>query len=164
MLGFILGKRKRTMKRGEMLGKAIVYATNKHAGQFDKGGLPYILHPFKVMHYLKTDDEEMQVIAILHDVIEDTDATWEELREFVTERVILGIDALTKRPGESYEDYKKRVMSNWDSMMVKRADLRTNSDIRRIKNREITDKDVQRVIKYHKFYLEIEEALANWQG
>jgi (p)ppGpp synthase/HD superfamily hydrolase len=61
------------MKKGELLGKVLVLATNAHAGQFDRGGKPYILHPLKVMHYLKTDDEELQCIALLHDVIEDTD-------------------------------------------------------------------------------------------
>ena len=44
------------MKKGELLGKVLVLATNAHAGQFDRGGKPYILHPLKVMHYLKTDD------------------------------------------------------------------------------------------------------------
>jgi (p)ppGpp synthase/HD superfamily hydrolase len=59
------------MKRGEMLGKMLLIATNAHAGQFDRGGAPYILHPLKVMHYLKSEDEELQCIALGHDVVEN---------------------------------------------------------------------------------------------
>jgi (p)ppGpp synthase/HD superfamily hydrolase len=95
------------MKRGEMLAKMIHIATNAHDGQFDKGGVPYILHPLKVMHYLKTDDEELQCIALGHDVIEDTDVTYADLRDAgISERVIAGIAALTKLPGETLAEYK----------------------------------------------------------
>ena len=77
------------MKKGELLGKVLVLATNAHAGQFDRGGKPYILHPLKVMHYLKTDDEELQCIALLHDVIEDTSTSWKDLEAIgCTSRVI----------------------------------------------------------------------------
>ena len=54
----------------KLLSEAIKLATNFHDGQFDKAGVPYILHCIKVMHYLKTDDEELQCIAILHDILE----------------------------------------------------------------------------------------------
>lgn len=146
------------MKRGEMLGKMLLIATNAHANQFDKGGAPYILHPLKVMHYLKTDDEELQCIALGHDVIEDTDVTYKELREAnISERVIAGIDALTKRPGETYEDYKERVFSNRDAMKVKLCDLRHNTDIRRLKG--VREKDLDRMAKYQRFYLEIQAKL-----
>ena len=132
----------------------IVLATNAHAGQYDKGGNPYILHPFKVMHYLKSDDEELQCIALGHDIIEDTDVTYLQLVEGgFTERVIQGIRDLTKLPGETYNEYKLRVMSNEDAMKVKMADLRHNTDIRRLKG--VTEKDLVRIEKYHRFYLEI---------
>lgn len=146
------------MKKGEMLATMLVLATNKHAGQFDKGGNPYILHPLKVMHYLKSDDEELQCIALGHDIVEDTDTTYEELNEAgFSERVIVGIAALTKLPGQTLEQYKERIFSNKDAMLVKMADLRHNSDIRRLKG--VTDKDVARVAKYMKFYSEIKERL-----
>jgi (p)ppGpp synthase/HD superfamily hydrolase len=58
--------------KGEQLSRMLVLATNRHDGQFDKGGNPYILHPLKVMHYLKTDDEELMCIALGHDLVEDT--------------------------------------------------------------------------------------------
>ena len=146
------------MKRGEMLAKMLLIATNAHAGQFDKGGTPYILHPLKVMHYLKTDDEELQCIALGHDVIEDTDVTYKDLREAgISERVIAGIDALTKRLGETYEDYKERVYANRDAMKVKLCDLRHNTDIRRLKG--VREKDLERMAKYQRFYLEIQTKL-----
>lgn len=146
------------MKRGEMLGKMLVLATNAHAGQYDKGGRPYILHPLKVMHYLKSDDEELQCIALGHDVIEDTDVTYKDLHDLeITERVIQGIRALTKVPGETYDEYKERVFANPDAMRVKLSDLRHNTDIRRLKG--VSVKDLARLEKYNRFYLEILERL-----
>ena len=146
------------MRKGEMLGKMIVIATNAHAGQFDKGGAPYILHPLRVMSFLKTDDEELQCIAVGHDVIEDTKTTYKDLREAgISERVISGIKALTKVPGETLDEYKERVFANVDAMRVKLCDLRHNSDIRRLKG--VTQKDIERMTKYHTFYLEIEMRL-----
>jgi (p)ppGpp synthase/HD superfamily hydrolase len=148
------------MKRGEMLGKMLLIATNAHAGQFDRGGAPYILHPLKVMHYLKSEDEELQCIALGHDVVEDTKVTYVELREAgISERVIKGIAALTKLPGESYSEYKEKVFGNTDAMKVKLADLRHNTDIRRLKG--VTEKDIERIAKYQRFYVEIQAALKN---
>lgn len=146
------------MKKGEMLSKMIVLATVGHAGQFDKGDNPYILHPLKVMYKLKSDDEELNCIAVGHDLVEDTDQTYEELRKSgMSERVIDGIKALTKVPGESYDDYKGRVFANVDAMKVKSEDLRTNADLRRLKG--ITQKDIDRAVKYQIFYYEIQERL-----
>jgi (p)ppGpp synthase/HD superfamily hydrolase len=146
------------MKRGEMLAKMLLITTNAHAGQFDRGGTPYILHPLKVMHYLKTDDEELQCIALGHDVIEDTDVTYKDLFDAgMSERVLHGINALTKRLGETYEEYKERVFSNEDAMKVKLCDLRHNTDIRRLKG--VREKDLERMAKYQRFYLEIQTKL-----
>lgn len=142
------------MKKGEQLSKMLVLATNAHAGQYDKGGKPYILHPLKVMHYLRSEDEELQCIALGHDVIEDTDVTFAQLREDgFSDRVIEGIRCLTKQQGETYEEYKEKVFSNQDAMRVKMADLRHNTDIRRLKG--ATEKDLIRTQKYYTFYLEI---------
>lgn len=143
------------MKKGELLGKVLVLATNAHAGQFDRGGNPYILHPLKVMHYLKSDDEELQCIALLHDVIEDTKTTWQDLRDAgCTDRVIDTVEALTKLPGQSYDEYKLRVFANADAMKVKMADLRHNTDIRRLKG--VSQKDLDRLAKYNQFYIELQ--------
>jgi len=146
------------MQKGELLNKMLVLATNAHAGQYDKGGKPYILHPLKVMHYLKTEDEELQCIALGHDVIEDTKVTYSELRDLgLPSRVIEGIRALTKVPGETYDEYKHRVFANEDAMRVKLCDLRHNTDIRRLKG--VTEKDIARIAKYQVFYLEIQSRL-----
>ena len=142
------------MKRGQLLGECIKLMVNAHASQFDRGGKPYCLHPLKVMHYLKSDDEELQCMALLHDVIEDTDTSYQDLIAIgCTERVIAGVKALTKQPGQTYEEYKAAVMANPDAMRVKMADLRHNSDIRRLKG--VTEKDIARMAKYNQFYMEI---------
>ena len=146
------------MKKGEMLAKMLVIATNAHAGQFDKGGNPYILHPLKVMHYTKSADEEIQCMALGHDVIEDTSVTYQDLRDAgISERVITALRALTKVPGQTYQEYKDGVFANKDAMIVKCADLRHNSDIRRLKG--VTEKDIARIAKYMQFYSEISAKL-----
>ena len=146
------------MKKGEMLAQMLHIATSAHHGQFDKGGNPYILHPLKVMHYLKSDDEELMCMALGHDVIEDTSVTYKDLRDAgISERVIEGIRALTKQPGQTYAEYKEGVFANADAMIVKSADLRHNSDIRRLKG--VTDKDIARIAKYMQFYSEIQSKL-----
>lgn len=146
------------MTRGEMLGKMLVLATTGHAGQFDKGGKPYILHPLAVMNILGSDDEELQCIALGHDLIEDTNKTYQELREAgMSERVIDGIRRLTKQPGQTLDEYKAIIFESLDAMLVKKADLTHNSDIRRLKG--VSEKDIQRMAKYHRFYLEIQQRL-----
>ena len=146
------------MKKGTMLANMLHIATTAHHGQFDKGGAPYILHPLKVMHYTKSNEEEIQCIALGHDVVEDTNITYQDLREQgMSERVIEGIRALTKIPGQTYDEYKQVVFSNRDAMVVKMADLRHNTDIRRLKG--ITEKDLARMAKYQMFYLELKERL-----
>jgi (p)ppGpp synthase/HD superfamily hydrolase len=141
-----------------MLSKMLVLATNAHAEQTDKAGKPYILHCLKVMHYLKSEDEELMCIALGHDIIEDTKVTYVELwSQGFSSRIIEGIRALTKQRGQTYDEYKEQVFANKDAMRVKMCDLRHNSDIRRLKG--ITEKDVARIAKYHQFYLEIKEKL-----
>lgn len=142
------------MIKGQMLSKMISLATERHAGQFDKGGRPYILHPLTVMHRLRTDDEELQCIAVGHDLVEDTETQLSHLLALgFSDRIIAGIDDLTKRDGQSAADYKTQVKSNPDATRVKIEDLRHNSDIRRLKG--VTEKDVARMIRYHEFYLEL---------
>lgn len=139
-----------------MLSTAILIATNAHSGQFDKGGMPYILHPLKVMHYTKSHDEVVQVVAVLHDVIEDTNVTYKDLlNQGICQEAIDAIKCLTKQPGQTYDEYKELVKSNKIAIKVKMADLRHNSDIRRLKG--VTEKDIARVSKYHQFYLELQQ-------
>lgn len=141
-------------KKGELLNKMLVLATNRHAGQFDRGGNPYILHPIAVMNILKDADEELRCIAIGHDIVEDCGVTYTELREMgFTERIIDGIKCMTKVPGESYDEYKAKVKSNTDSVKVKIADLTHNTRIDRLKG--VTAKDMARMEKYFQFYVEL---------
>lgn len=161
------------MRKGEMLSKAILIATLAHEGQYDKGGKPYILHPLTVLHKLKSDDEELQCIAVLHDVIEDCsgktiyidgrphEISFEMLEAVgMPPSVVHRVKLVTKMPGQTYAQYQEAVLSDFAAMMVKREDLRTNSDLRRLKSRAITEKDVARVAKYMAFYALIESKLA----
>jgi guanosine-3',5'-bis(diphosphate) 3'-pyrophosphohydrolase len=148
------------MKKGEMLGKMIVFATNAHAGQFDKAGRPYILHPLAVLHLANTDDEELQCALVGHDLFEDTGATVEDLIEIgMTDRVITTIMAVTKMPGESKAQYKAKVLASLDAMFVKKHDLKHNSDFSRLKG--VRQKDFDRMAAYMLFYAEIEEKLSS---
>ena len=146
--------------KGQQLSNMLQLATQRHDGQFDKGGAPYILHPLKVMHYCRSDDEELMCIALGHDLIEDTFKLVGEGVDLLTSRgfsnrVIQGILDLTKVDGESYDQYKAKVKSNSDAVIVKMADLRHNSDIRRLKG--LREKDIERIAAYHAFYLELKE-------
>jgi len=133
----------------------IALASNEFVDVPDKAGEPYILHCMKVMHYLPRDvDDEIRQIAVGHDLFEDTKVTAQDLRNMgFSERVINGIFALTKHRGQSYEEYKIAVKANPDAVIVKKADLRHNSDIRRIK--DPGQKDFERVAKYRQFYTEL---------
>lgn len=140
--------------KGQMLSKMISLATERHAGQLDKGGRPYILHPLAVMHRLRTDDEELQCIAVGHDLLEDTNTTALELADLgFSPRVVSGIWALTKSRDMDATTYREFVKSNPDAVRVKIEDLRHNSDIRRLKG--VTEKDIARMVRYHEFYLEL---------
>lgn len=150
------------MNSSEMLNSMLVFATQKHSGQFDKGGNPYILHPLEVMQLLKTDDMELMCIALGHDLFEDCGVTWEDLKNIgMSARIISGIHALTKLPGQTYEQYKEQVKENRDAVQVKMADLEHNSDIKRIKG--LRDKDFERMVRYQKFYFELREFLQSPQ-
>ena len=141
-------------KKGELLNKMLVLATNSHANQFDKGGNPYILHPIAVMHLLGDADEETRCIALGHDIVEDCNVTYKQLGELgFTPRIIEGIRSLTKIPGESYDEYKTKVKANPDAVRVKIADLTHNTDIRRLKG--VAAKDMARMEKYFHFYMEL---------
>jgi (p)ppGpp synthase/HD superfamily hydrolase len=148
------------MKRGHMLSTAIKIAVEAHDMQYDRGGNPYILHPLRVMSYLNTDDEELQCIAVLHDVVEDSTVTFDDLRSAgMSERIITAVRALTKVQGQHYDEYRAAIFANHDAMLVKLADLRHNTDIRRLKG--VTDKDKQRMSLYHVFAYDIQQRLNN---
>lgn len=130
-----------------ILAIAIKFASEKHVEQTDKGGKAYIIHPIRMMMRLRTNDDELMAIAVLHDVVEDCKVTFDDLKSIgMTDRVVDGVRALTKQSGETYEQFIERLSSNRDAMIVKREDLRDNSDITRLKG--ISDKDIARIEKY----------------
>lgn len=138
----------------QMKMRMLSLAAEKFNGVFDKGGEPYLLHCIEVMNRLNTDDEELQCIALGHDLFEDTGVVPLDLINMdFSMRIVHGIDMMTKWPFLSQEEYEDRVLSNPDSILVKEADLSHNSDIRRLKG--VSEKDIQRMIKYHKFFLRI---------
>lgn len=136
------------------LALAIKIAAEGHLNQKDKGGNPYILHPLKVMHYLKSDDFQLMAIAALHDVVEDTDVMAADLVMMgFSNRVVCAVVLLTKTPNQTPEEYFNGIASNYDAIRVKLADLRHNSDVRRLKG--LGDKDLLRIRKYHDMYLRL---------
>jgi guanosine-3',5'-bis(diphosphate) 3'-pyrophosphohydrolase len=115
------------------LERAIALAATAHSGQLDKAGKPYILHPLRVMLAVETPEERLA--AMLHDVVEDTSVTLDELRaEGFPDAVIAAVDALTKRADESRLDAAKRAAQDPIARRVKLADVRDNMDLRRLPN------------------------------
>ena len=111
--------------------KAIQLAAASHAGQRDKGGNPYILHPLRVMLRLK--DERAQICGVLHDVLEDTSLTASDLRrEGLSEDLLMTLLHLTKNNNEDYDSFIDRVLENPLAVEVKLADIEDNLDISRI--------------------------------
>jgi (p)ppGpp synthase/HD superfamily hydrolase len=136
------------------LGRAISIAALAHERQKDKGGAPYILHPLRIMLAMSTDEE--RIVAVLHDVIEDTPWTVEALRaEGFTSVVVDAIECLTRRAGETYDDFIMRSRSNPISRRVKQADLVDNSDISRIPNPSNEDREC--ILKYKKAIAKLTE-------
>lgn len=130
-----------------MLAKAIELATRAHDGQLDKGGSPYIFHPMRLM--LQLSKEEDWIAAILHDVVEDTDWTLEKLAdEGFSREVVSIIDSLTRREGESYENYIGRLVHDPAACRIKLLDLKDNQDLTRI--REHTQETRDRLEKYQR--------------
>jgi (p)ppGpp synthase/HD superfamily hydrolase len=129
------------------LEEAILLATQAHQGQIDKAGMPYVLHPLRMMVKMKTESEMMA--AVLHDVVEDTDWKLEQLRDRdFPEDVLDAVECLTKREGEDYTAFIERAKANRIARNVKIADLEDNMDVRRISN--FTTRDAERMAKYNK--------------
>jgi len=128
------------------LDKAILIASQAHQGQKDRYGKSYILHPVRLM--IKMDSVEEQIAAVLHDVIEDSDWTVNDLhKEGFSDEIITAVDCLTKKDHEPYMEYIARLKPNTIARKVKLADLEDNMDLRRID--QISEKDLKRLARYH---------------
>ena len=128
------------------LESAIAIAVQAHAGQVDKGGAPYILHPLRVM--FAVDSDAARIVAVLHDVCEDCpEWSFERLEALgFTADVLEALDAVTKREDEFYEAFVARAARNPIGRAVKRADVLDNCDLSRIANP--SEKDLSRLGRY----------------
>jgi (p)ppGpp synthase/HD superfamily hydrolase len=139
-------RRTQTVLSKSLLERAIAIAVEAHAGQIDKAGAPYVLHPLRVMLSLATEDE--RIVGVLHDVCEDCPGwDFERLRaEGFSEAVLEALVSVTKIDGEEYQAFAQRAARNPIGKAVKRADLIDNSDVSRIA--VPTQKDRERLAKY----------------
>ncbi len=130
----------------QLLNRAIIIATEAHSGQLDKADKPYILHPLYVM--TKVLSVRLKIIAVLHDILEDTKITEEDLiREGFPSDVITPLKLLTKGK-EKYRDYILRLSKDWGARRVKLADLDHNLDLNRL-TYPFEDRDLKRIKKYY---------------
>jgi (p)ppGpp synthase/HD superfamily hydrolase len=132
------------------LSRAIEIAVAAHKGQKDKSGADYILHPLRVMQREKTETEK--ICGMLHDVIEDTDWTFEALeQEGFSKEVIDALRCVTKESeDEDYDRFIDRVAQNPVAVQVKINDLLDNMDVTRFK--QLNESDLKRLNKYLKAY------------
>ena len=134
---------------------AIMLATEKHRGVVDKGGMPYILHPLRLMCQFRREAEQM--VAVLHDVVEDTDVTLDDLRRMgYSEEVVTAVDQLSRRDDESYEQFIQRIKPHPLARRVKLADLLDNMDIRRAG--ALDEKSLEQFQRYQAAWIELTEA------
>lgn len=127
------------------LERAIELAARAHAGQRDKGGHPYILHPLRVMQSVQGEYE--RIAAVLHDIVEDTPTSFDDLlAEGFAAEVVDAVRALTKFDGETREQAARRIVGNPIARAVKLADIADNMDLSRIPNP--TQRDFDRLRQY----------------
>ena len=124
---------------------ALSIATQAHEGQLDKAGIEYIKHPIYVANQVKSEKEK--AVALLHDVLEDSPVSAEELLiAGLPEEVVIAVKVLTKKPMQDYQAYLETVKKNSLARVVKLADLKHNLDLSRLTS--ITEKDRERLKKY----------------
>lgn len=130
------------------LERALQIAMEAHAGESDKGGEPYILHPIRVM--LECRSEKARIVALLHDVVEDSPWTFEQLLdEGFDPEVVDGVRSVTRRSDEGFHEFCLRAAEHPLGREVKRADLCDNMDVTRL-GPELSDKDQQRLARYRR--------------
>jgi guanosine-3',5'-bis(diphosphate) 3'-pyrophosphohydrolase len=139
-----------------MLAKAIQIASTTHLNQVDKGGKPYILHPLWVMDKVRHLGEDYMIVAVLHDVLEDSKTTYEETYNMLIEQgfnqnIMYALALLTHDNNQqTYDDYIRGISTNPIAKAVKLRDLEHNSKITRLKG--LRKKDFDRLEKYHRAY------------
>ena len=126
----------------ELTNKALRIAYDAHAGQLDKCGAPYIAHPLHGAEQM--DDEASPCVALLHDVVEDSDVTLDDLARDFPPEVIEGIRLMTHEPGVDYLDYVRAIKGNAVAKKVKLADLAHTSDETRFPGRPVAPEELER--------------------
>lgn len=131
--------------------KALDFATQKHDGQFRKGGLPYITHPIAVCKIIKEKgfDEDYQIVALFHDLLEDTDALDEEILNLSNEQVLKSVKLLTKQEGYEMEDYIAKIKQDPMAYAVKGADRLHNLRSALVTNEEFKRKYILESIDWY---------------
>ncbi len=131
---------------------ALKFAMDKHKGQVDKSGAPYIEHVMRVAEKVKRDEEK--IVALLHDVVEDTSTSLEEIESLgVSDEIIKAIDLLTHKKDSNYYDYIRNISKNNLAKVVKLADLEDNTDVRRME--KLPNDLKQRLLKKYELALSI---------
>lgn len=130
----------------DIIETSLQIALNAYKGQKDKAGQTYILHPLRIMEKMASLEEK--AVALLHDVIEDSDYTAEDLLDAgVPSKVVEAVQALTKQDNEDYDDFIGRVLKNELATKIKIADIEDNINVLRLKT--VNDTDLKRIAKYH---------------
>ena len=139
----------------ELTIKAMNLAYQAHHGQYDKGGVPYIFHPIHLAEGM--DDEYSTCVALLHDTVEDTAVTLEELAKDFPREIVEAVELLTHAQGVDYFDYVRAIRKNPLAVKVKLADLRHNGDPNRISNQGSAEKRRTKYVAAWKILTEKEE-------
>lgn len=143
----------------DLLTRAVAFAVDRHQGQYDKCGQPYILHLFRVMNDVDAGSAVRQAAAILHDVVEDEKATLDEVNALFGGAVAHTVDLLTRKKGETYYEFILRVASDDRAAEIKKADLRDNMRLDRIPRDESVSAMQTRLNRYTLAYLFLTGAL-----
>lgn len=138
------------------LERALYLSVNNHLGAKDRFGQPYIYHPLRIMMRMQTEDEK--IVALLHDLVEDTPITLDDLRkEGFSKEVVKAVDLLTRYPKQTYEEYIADMRGNRLAIRVKLGDLEDNMDPKRFPS--INDNAIKRMRKYTRYHRMLTEWL-----
>jgi (p)ppGpp synthase/HD superfamily hydrolase len=139
-----------------LIEKSLEIALRAYSGQKDKAGKTYILHPLRLMNRMESDEE--MAVALLHDVIEDSEMTEQDLlNEGIPTNVVDAVTCITKGSSEDYDDFISRVSKNDLASKIKIVDIEDNINILRLKT--LSEKDFKRIVKYHRAWNKLQNGI-----